>query len=240
MASPKANGILADTIREIHRSDPKNAGNAIESRLTDYCREMTDNEKISFMADLMEAFGTHRKDGNQTQLEDSVLKEVFFLLLGRKIDADAASSQEMMERLSVALNTLFNTLNRIVKNINATLLGSSSGDQTIRRVIGSHMEGDDRREPLEDYLGRIEKAFLISHQAFKQAAHTIVRKLLQEMHPEGIAAGADKSLKFGPMRKAEYFDMYKDKFVVLERWFESGRFMSDLLREFENNCETSV
>jgi hypothetical protein len=38
------------------------------------------------------------------------------------------------------------------------------------------------------------------------------------------------------MKKAEYFDTYQNKYETLKKWFESGRFMEDLLREFENNC----
>jgi hypothetical protein len=134
--------------------------------------------------------------------------------------------------------SIFGTLNRLVQNINATLLGGGTPgeeEQTIRHVIGSRLEGQEPRVSLEEYLGRIDKAFFISHQAFKQAAHTLVLKMLHEVDPEKIAAEAGQGLKFGPLKKAEYFDIYESKFTTLKKWFESGRFMEDLLREFENN-----
>lgn len=232
----------AETIREIYRTDPGGAEKAIELQLEQYCQDMTDSEKLSAIGALLEQFETSYQDSDNGRIEteSDVLKEVFSLLLGGKIPAGALSSQEMLERLSSSMDTLFSTLNRIVKTINVTLMESAPGEQTIRQVIGSQMAGREGIESLEDYLGRIEKAFLVSHRAFKQAAHTIVRKIIKEIQPEGFADEADKGFKFGPMRKAEYFERYKAKYVMLEKWFESGRFMNDLLREFENNCQTSI
>ena len=244
MTSPQESTIaVAETIREIYRNDPGGAEKAIEFRLGQHCEDMTDSEKSSAIGALLEQFKTSRQNsvgGGRLETENEVLKEVFSLLLGGKIPAGTVSSQETLERLSSSMDTLFTTLNRIVRTINDTLMENASGEQTIRQVIGSQMAGREGIESLEDYLGRIEKAFLVSHRAFKQAAHTIVRKIIKEIQPEGLAGEADKGFKFGPMRKAEYFEMYKAKYVMLEKWFESGHFMNDLLREFENNCQTSI
>ena len=243
MTSPKeSTTAVAETIREIYRNDPRGAEKAIEFQLGQHCEDMTDSEKMSAIAALLEQFETSHRDsgGGHVETENEVLKEVFSLLLGGKIPAGTVSSQETLERLSSSMDTLFTTLNRIIRTINDTLMENAPGEQTIRQVIGSQMAGREGIESLEDYLGRIEKAFLVSHRAFKQAAHTIVRKIIKEIQPEGLASEADKGFKFGPMRKAEYFEMYKAKYVMLEKWFESGHFMNDLLREFENNCQTSI
>ena len=39
------------------------------------------------------------------------------------------------------------------------------------------------------------------------------------------------------LRKAESFELYAQKFEAFKDYFESGRFMEELLREFENNCQ---
>lgn len=234
--------VAADTIRKLYRSDPEGAENVIECRIEEYCDGMTDSEKISFINDLLEKFeAPHENTGSVWPgTKREVLEDVFRLLLGRNISADMASSQEILDRLSSAMHTLFGTLNRIVKTINATLLENTAGEQTIRHVIGYEMECREGKESLEDFLGRIEKAFLVSHRAFKQAAHTIVRKLIDEIRPERFADDAGRGLKIGPMRRAEYFEIYREKHAMLQNWFESGRFMNDLLREFENNCQGSI
>jgi hypothetical protein len=52
-----------------------------------------------------------------------------------------------------------------------------------------------------------------------------------------VAKERGSGLKIGPLRKAEDFDILKEKIERIQRWFESGRFMEDFLREFENNCQ---
>jgi hypothetical protein len=237
---PKEIDATTDAIREIYRNDPVNAESAIESRLDADFAGMTESEKASFLGTIMEKFKTHPDTPPSPPMEDGVLKEIFLLLLGREIATDTIPAPERLQRLSDALSTLFETLNRIINTIDVTLLGDAAAQQTIRGVIGREMEGDGGHRSLEDHLGRIEKAFLVSHQSFKQAAHTLVAKLLREMDPEGISGAADSRMKFGPLLKAEHFDTYKARFATIDKWFQSGRFMSDLLREFENNCQTSV
>jgi len=240
MADALSSDKLADEIRQIYRSSPANADSAIETFLTERLTALTENEKKSALTTLATKFQTPVPDtAPESGKEEAVLTGIFSLLLGREVSNDNLSAPEIMERLSESLNTIFGTLNRLVQNINATLLGGGTPgeeEQTIRHVIGSRLEGQEPRVSLEEYLCRIDKAFFISHQAFKQAAHTLVLKMLHEVDPEKIAAEAGQGLKFGPLKKAEYFDIYESKFTTLKKWFESGRFMEDLLREFENNC----
>jgi hypothetical protein len=231
---------FAHEIRQIYRSSPAHADSAIETFLAERLEALAEKEKNSFLTALAAEFQTPEPDtAPEAGKEEAVLTGIFSLLLGREISNENLSAPEIMERLSESLNTIFGTLNRLVQNINATLLGGGNPDeaeQTIRHVIGSRLEGQEPRVSLEEYLGRIDKAFFISHKAFKQAAHTLVLKMLREVDPEKIAAEAGQGLKFGALKKAEYFDIYETKYATLKKWFESGRFMEDFLREFENNC----
>jgi hypothetical protein len=237
MANALSNDKLAHEIRQIYGSNPIQAESAIETFLTKRLASLSDNEKKSFLISLASQFEPQQPEMTpEAGTEEVVFNGIFSLLLGREVSNENLSAPEIMEQLSESLNTIFGALNRLVQNINATLLGGNPGEQTIRHVIGSRLEGQEPQVSLEEYLGRIDKAFFISHQAFKQAAHTLVLKMLREMDPEKIASEAGQGLKFGPLKKAEYFDIYETKFSTLKKWFESGRFMEDLLREFENNC----
>ncbi|MBI5590661.1 MAG: hypothetical protein HY881_09280 [Deltaproteobacteria bacterium] len=228
---------LAHEIRRIYGSNPAQAESAIETFLAERLAGLSENGKKSFLTSLASRFASQMPDSiPEAGTEEAVFNGIFSLLLGREVSNESLSAPEIMGQLSESLNTIFASLNRLVQNINATLLGAPPGEQTIRHVIGSRLEGQEPQVSLEEYLGRIDKAFFISHQAFKQAAHTLVLKMLSEMDPEKIAAGAGQGLKFGPLKKAEYFGIYETKFSTLKKWFESGRFMEDLLREFENNC----
>jgi hypothetical protein len=104
-------------------------------------------------------------------------------------------------------------------------------------MIGFHLEGEDQLRSLESYLGQVNKAFLTAQQAFKIAAEKKVREILVELDPERIAASAGGGFKLGRLRKADRFDLHVEKFKAFEEWFNSGRFMDELLREFENNCQ---
>jgi len=237
MADALSNDKLAHEIRQIYGSNPSQAESAIETFLTKRLAALSDNEKKSFLISMAAKFHTPALDKTpKIGTEEAVFTGIFSLLLGREVSNENLSAPEIMERLSESLNTIFGALNRLVQNINTTLLGGNPDEQTIRHVIGSRLEGQDPQVSLEEYLGRIDKAFFVSHQAFKQAAHTLVLKMLHEMDPEKIATEAGQGLKFGPLKKAEYFGIYETRFSTLKKWFESGRFMEDLLREFENNC----
>jgi len=129
-------------------------------------------------------------------------------------------------------------LNRLIGIINTTFSGESQGEQTIRQYIGGHLEGDDQTEALEVYLGRINEAFLITQEAFKQAANAKVGQILQSLDVDNLPPERSGGLKFGPLRKAEQFEYVKEKIERIRRWFDSGRFMEDYLREFEKNCRS--
>jgi hypothetical protein len=170
--------------------------------------------------------------------DEEVLTRVGSLLLGRKVSMDGLSSSELLEKLAESLNTIFNTLNQLISVINMTFTGDGSPDQTIRQVIGFRFEGDGQGRSLETYLDQISRAFLTAQQSFKAAAHAKVRQVLVALDPEQVASEMGKGLKFGPMKKAEMFELYEERYQKVQKWFSSGRFMEDFLREFEKNCQS--
>jgi hypothetical protein len=164
------------------------------------------------------------------------LSELISLLLRREVSNVDLSSAEVLQRLAESLNTIFDSLNQLVREINETLLGDSACDLTIRGGIERHLKGKDHLRPLESYIEQIHKAFLTSHRAFKRAVHSKVNEILAELDPDKIAAAGGRRLKLGPLRKAEFFEIYEEKYQKCLKWFESGRFMEGFLREFEKNC----
>lgn len=173
------------------------------------------------------------------ETDDEVLTKVCSLLLGRKVSVDDLSSSDLLEKLAESLNTIFNTLNQLISVINMTFTGEGSPEQTIRQVIGFRIEGEGQGSSLETYLGQISNAFLTAQQSFKEAAYAKVKQILSVLDPEQLAAEVGKGLKFGPMRKAEMFEIYEQRYEKIQKWFSSGRFMEDFLREFEKNCQTN-
>jgi hypothetical protein len=157
-------------------------------------------------------------------------------LLGKEPASLEAGPEEFAERIAKALNTVFDSLNGIIGTINATLLGRRAEMETIRHVIGSSIEGAAGAQSIDDYLDQIQRAFLVAHQAFQEAARTKAGQLLAELDPSKVETEAEGSLKFGALRKAELFDIYKDKYGTCRRWLDSGRFTEELLREFEKSC----
>jgi hypothetical protein len=81
---------------------------------------------------------------------------------------------------------------------------------------------------------------LLAQQASKNAAYQMVGKILQELDPEKISQEAAGGLKFGPLRKAELYDIFEQEMKKCRQWYESGRFMKDLQREFEKNCRPKL
>ncbi len=62
-------------------------------------------------------------------------------------------------------------------------------------------------------------------------------EILFDLNPERLEAATSRGLKFGPMRKAELFEIYKEKYQTCQRWFEAGHLVDEVLREFERTCQ---
>lgn len=229
---------LAGDIRRIYQSDGPKADVLIEDYLNKKLAGLSPDQRQEALKGLADEF---RPAGSGlaavSRVEDDTLSRVFSLLLGREVAKNEMSSQEVLERLGESLNTIFDMLNQIVRVINVSFNAEDVGDQTIRYFIGSHVEGGSQGKSLKEYLGRIEKAFLITQQAFKNATDIKVREILAELDPDKISAAAGGGLKFGPLRKAECYDIYETKYRTFKQWVESGRFMEEFLREFEKSCQ---
>lgn len=226
---------LADRIRQIHASDPLGAEKAIEGFLEGSLAGIPKDEKIKVLGELIRNFES--SVAGEVCMDQVVLTRICSFLLGKKVSQAELSSAELLQRLADSLNTIFDMLNQLVSVINRTFLGERQGVETIRQVIGFHLEGEDNAKSLESFLGQINKAFLSAQEAFKMATEKKVREILVEFDPEQIARASGGRFKLGPMRKAESFELYADKFKTLRKWFDSGRFMEEVLREFENNCQ---
>ena len=94
-----------------------------------------------------------------------------------------------------------------------------------------------RQESFEKDLLKINQAFQKVQEAFKLAARAKVEQILKVLDPKKIAAERGSGgLKIGPLRKADDYDVLTHRIERLQRWFDSGRFMEDLIKAFEENC----
>ena len=229
---------VADEIRRIYESDRAQAETLIETYLEERLQAFSPDERLAFLEELVGRFDTGVPDRFPgSKLEEEVLSKLFCLLLGREVCQADLSSTELLERLAASLNTIFDTLNELVSVINATLQGEPSGEETIRQIIGFHLEGERESQSLESYIGQIKTAFLTAQEAFKKAAHAKVSQVLHELDPEQIEATGGGGLKFGALRKAAFFEIYEERYRTCKKWLESGRCMEEFLREFEKNCQ---
>ena len=230
---------LSNRIRAVYRADPAVAEAAIARCLEEQCEGLSASEKQTVLSEVIECFET---SGCRTsaggELESEVFSRVLRLIMGKRWTEADLPTVEILERVAGSLNTIFDTLNELVGVIRSTLSGKSAELETIRQVIGSDLEGDSESTSLKNYLDQIKEAFLIAHQAFQEAARSKVGEILTDLDPEHIASMARGGLKFGPLRKAELFEIYQDQYMKCKRWYESERFIEDLLREFEKRCQS--
>jgi len=230
--------VLANEIRRIYATGTPGAGNLIEEFLESSLNGISSDDKVKLLGQLASKFEqTEVCTAEEINVDQEILIRIFSFLLGKKVTQADLCSAELLQRLADSLNTMFDILNQLVGVINMTFLGQHEGIQTIRHVIGFHLEGEKQSRSLENYLGQISKAFLTAQQAFKVAAEKKVKEIMGELDPERIAASQGGGFKLGRQRKAESFELYVQKFETFKGYFESGRFMEELLREFENNCQ---
>jgi len=228
---------LVDEIRQVYAADHLRAEAGIETYLESRLRSLPANKKMVILEKLTKEFNDSSSTvATNSTTEEEVLSKVFSLVLGGKVAKADISSTELLQRLAQSLNTIFDRLNQLVGLINSTFHSQSSGEETIRQVIGLHLKSEDQLKSLESYLGQINKAFLIAQQASKNAAYRIVGQILQELDPEKISREAEGGLKFGPLRKAELYDVFVQKIEKCRQWYKSDRFSQDLQREFEKSC----
>lgn len=230
---------LAESVRAAYGSDPAGAAARIERILGEKLAGASPEEKIAAVREIRGGCGATRPSPKPAPA-GNVAQEwtrLAALLLGDRVDVANLPPGELSEKLAASLNTVFDSLNAIVGGINATLLGKKEELETIRFIIGSDLGGRKASGSLQEYLDRIQEAFAVAHRAFQEAAEKKTAELLDELSPENISSKAEGGLKFGPMRKAELWDIYEERFRTVKKALESGRLRESLLREFERSCQ---
>jgi phosphopantetheine adenylyltransferase len=229
---------MVDDIRQIYESDRLEAESLIETYLNGRLNRVSITEKLKTLDDLLSEFNeTPPCSSEPIEFQKEIFSQLCSLVLGERVSQVDFSSPELCRRLADSLNTIFDTLNRLVTLINTTLFAHCREKETIRTLISSDLRTEIQGESLESYLGQISRAFLISQEAFKEAATTMVKKILHEIHPENISNSRSGGFKVGPFRKAELFKIYEEKYRKCETWSDSGLFIREFLREFEKNCQ---
>jgi len=228
---------LEAEIKQIHQIQGDQSPIAIEAFLKNELAALNDMDRLEALDKLITRFDDPLpKKRAPMAIDDHVLARVIKLLLGKDISKARFDSDELLESLAESINTIFESLNQLIGVINTTLVGKQDEDETIRQVIGYHLEGSSQARPLESYIGQIGKAFFESQEASKKAANAKVKQILEELSPRKIERETEVS-KLSPMRKSRYYEEYEHKYEKFEKWFESGRFMESFLREFERNCQ---
>jgi hypothetical protein len=226
---------LTQEIERIFMANPGNAESLIEQYLAKETEDLPAGEQKRLVLKIARVF--KKPCPTESDMDQEALAKIFSMLLGREICQDELNSEDTLIRLGQSLNTIFDMLNHLVGVIDKTLFGESAGEETIRYFIGSHVAGQDQSRSLEGYIGRINQAFLITQEAFKQAAETKVGEILAELDPVQIG-NKSSGLKFGPLRKAESFTIYEEEYRKIREWFDAGRFKEQLVREFEKKCRS--
>ncbi|OIP34741.1 MAG: hypothetical protein AUK27_06660 [Deltaproteobacteria bacterium CG2_30_66_27] len=230
---------LGESVRAAYRTDPVGAAARIERILGEKLAGASPEERIAAVREIRARCGSSRPSSGPTPA-GNVAQEwtrLAALLLGDRVDVAKLPPGELSEKLAASLNTVFDSLNAIVGGINTTLLGKKEELETIRFIIGSDLGGKKASGSLQEYLDRIQEAFAVAHRAFQEAAEKKTGELLDELSPENISSKAEGGLKFGPMRKAELWDIYEERFRTVKKALESGRLRESLLREFERSCQ---
>lgn len=239
MSDPILIDQLATEVWNVYTSDPENAETGIEAFLKKRFSRLPDKDKLNILEKLLIEFeGVEEQKAVGMQMDDDLMAQIASLLLGQQVSRRDLSSEQLAKRLGDSLNTIFDTLNHLIGIINNTLWGKPDDDKTIRQVIGSQLSDAASSKSLETHLGQISKAFLTVQQSFKETARDQIAGILNEIDPEQIVQEAGgRGFKFGPFRRADCYEIYKEKFERIKRWFDSDRFMEDFLRGFEKKCQ---
>jgi len=227
---------LANALRGLSIQNPEQAQEKIEAFLADELKVLEPAGRLEVIRQLEGVFPAARP-GITEDLGSDLLDRLVPLLLGRDVSMDL-STPELLSRLAHSLNTIFTMLNELIGLINSTLGGNPAGDETIRQIIGASMQRQGEVQSIEQYLGQIKKAFLTAQQSSKEAARTMAAYIITELDPKGME-GSGGGFKIGPMKKAESFDLFEEKYKRVKKWYESERFLLDFLRQFEKNCRKS-
>ena len=241
MGEPVLIDQMAGEIWNIYISDAQKAEPSIERFLEARLGTLSENDQKELLARLIDEFSEIPDPETRDLLADNrVMGRIFSLLLGKDVSSTQLSASELIQKLAESLNTIFDSMNRLISTINKTLYGNPPGkrydDKTIRHVIGSHIKDGTELASIEDHLTQINRAFLTSQQAFKESVRSTLARVLDEIDPENLEQETSGGLAVGPFRRWKLYGVYKGKHKQIKKWFESDKFMEDFLREFEKNC----
>ena len=219
---------LSDEIRSVFVLDEHDAENNIEHLLNERLKNHSDSESMAILKKLISEFGPSPHSCIEDLiLEDHTMSRIVSLLLGKDVSRTNLSSTELLQRLTEGLNTIFDSLDQLIKVINKTLFGEAIGKQGTRTIIGYNPES------LE---GQINKAFSIAMRAFERTVRVKVEQILHAIDPDQISSENDGLIRIAPFQKAKCYEIFEEKHIEIKNWFKSDKFMEDFRREFEKNC----
>ncbi len=229
---------LAARVREIFQSSPDQPRGRIESFLAQELGDLDSQSRLEVVKAVRLKLASPRPAPESSAVGDQdVLSRLMSLLLGSRISDESLSSPDVLAQLGKSLNVLFDTLNELIQTVEENLKGRPDTSATIRTVIASEVSGAETSRPLHEHLNQIKEAFLVAHKSFLESGSGVMREVLDALSPEKLETKVGGGLKFGALRKAQLFELYKAQYENIVMWFETGRFRDYLVREFEKNCE---
>ncbi|MEW5802279.1 MAG: hypothetical protein AB1847_09260 [bacterium] len=237
---------MVNDLQNIYQSDPSGSEALIEKYLEEKLAGILPGGRLPLIEKLAQTLESKTSEapgvppsglsgsGCMGSLEHAKLLS---FLLGKDVAGEDFSLAGLLAEMTSSLKAIHGTLNRITDTINTTLLGRRTDMDSIRQIIGSTFEDPKPSTSLKERLDRINDAFLIARQAFRQAVQARLGEILFELNPDRLESTTSGGLRFGPLRKAELFEIYKEKYQTCQRWFESGHLMEEILREFERACQ---
>jgi len=223
---------LVNEIRNMYVSDSPHSEEYIKHFLKERLKNYSHSESLTVLNKLIAEFGNTPLSGSDDfVLDHSKMLRLYSLMLGKDVSRLNLSSAELLKRLTQSLNTLFDSLDRLIKVIDTALFGKDLGKKGTRTIIVSDTES------LEDHLGQITKAFSLAKRAFIKTAEIKVAEILRYMDPDHFTGTESGRLKIALFRKAHQFEIFEDSYHKIKNNFESGRFIEAFLAEFEKNCQ---
>lgn len=227
---------LEHAVLHLYQDNPEGAESVIADFLKTRLDTLDPPEQTAVLDTLIQRFEASELKGESPCLTDShILKKICEQFLGRDIALDSLEPDELLRKLADAINTVFDSLNQLISTINVTLAGNQGRDETIRQVIGYHLEDDGSGISLENHIGQIRNAFIACHEAFQTTTLKKLEQIIEELCPETIKRETGAA-RINPARKARCFDTYEAKFNKFITWVETGKFMESYLRDVESNC----
>jgi hypothetical protein len=229
---------LATEIRDTYWADEANGFGNVEERLKERLVDYSASERSDLLERLIALFDKASVgDAVVPNVSSDEYNHLLTLLLGKEILKKSLPPEETMKQLAAAVNTVFDSVNTLVGGINATLMGSAAGDETIRVIIRSSLSADEGIGALKKFLDKTGEFFAIALKAYKESAQVKIAEILEELNPERLEEESGGKVKFGPLYKAHLYDCYVDKYQTLQNWQRSGLLLEAFMKEFEKNCQ---